>query len=120
VKQKLLKGMKAGDKTFKTHLDGYDFTPFFKGKADKGSCRKLTTSGTLALVHAVAGAFIASFKEYPPSQRVGSMNLDQVMEQLQSGITGRPERPVLAPRWTVAYAEYLDARACTPECSTGG
>lgn len=34
---------------------------------------------------AIAGQFIQSFKEYPPSQRVGSMNLDQVMEQLQSG-----------------------------------
>jgi arylsulfatase A-like enzyme len=49
VKQELLKGMKVGDKTFKTHLDGYN---------------------------------------YPPSQRVGSMNLDQVMEQLQSGASG--------------------------------
>lgn len=31
VKQKLLKGMKVGDKTFKNHLDGYNFLPYLKG-----------------------------------------------------------------------------------------
>ena len=36
VKTKLLTGLKAGDKTFKVHLDGYNFLPFFKGEADKG------------------------------------------------------------------------------------
>ncbi len=33
---------------------------------------------TLLPAHSIAGKFIASFKEYPPSQRVGPMNLDQV------------------------------------------
>jgi arylsulfatase A-like enzyme len=36
VKEKLLTGMKAGDKTFRNHLDGYNFMPFFKGEAPKG------------------------------------------------------------------------------------
>jgi len=36
VKEKLLKGMKVGDKTFKNHLDGYNFLPYFEGKVDKG------------------------------------------------------------------------------------
>jgi arylsulfatase A-like enzyme len=36
LKEKLLQGMKAGDKTFKTHLDGYNFLPFFKGETDRG------------------------------------------------------------------------------------
>jgi len=36
IKEKLLKGMKVGDKTFKTHLDGYNFMPFFRGETDKG------------------------------------------------------------------------------------
>jgi arylsulfatase A-like enzyme len=36
VKEQLLKGMKVGDKTFKTHLDGYNFLPFFKGEATQG------------------------------------------------------------------------------------
>ena len=39
---------------------------------------------TLVPAQAIAGEFVKSFKEYPPSQRVGSMNLDQVMDQLQS------------------------------------
>ena len=33
VKEKLLKGMKAGDKTFKVHLDGYNITDALAGKA---------------------------------------------------------------------------------------
>jgi arylsulfatase len=41
VKEKLKKGMKAGDKTFKTHLDGYNFVPFFKGEQPKGPRREI-------------------------------------------------------------------------------
>jgi arylsulfatase A-like enzyme len=36
LKEKLLQRMKGGDKTFKTHLDGYNFLPFFKGETEKG------------------------------------------------------------------------------------
>jgi len=36
VKEKLLTGMKAGDKTFKNHLDGYNFMPFFRGEVAGG------------------------------------------------------------------------------------
>jgi arylsulfatase A-like enzyme len=36
IKEKLLVGHKAGDKTFKNHLDGYNFMPFFKGEAAEG------------------------------------------------------------------------------------
>jgi len=36
VKEKLLKGMKVGDKTFNNHLDGYNFLPFFKGEVSSG------------------------------------------------------------------------------------
>ncbi len=36
VKQKLLKGHKAGKKTFKVHLDGYNFLPYLTGKEKKG------------------------------------------------------------------------------------
>jgi arylsulfatase len=36
VKEKLLTGYKAGDKTFKNYLDGYNFTPFFKGEVPAG------------------------------------------------------------------------------------
>ncbi|MDM0071808.1 arylsulfatase [Variovorax sp. J31P207] len=33
IKEKLLTGYKAGEKTFRNHLDGYDFGPYFKGEA---------------------------------------------------------------------------------------
>ena len=36
VKEKLLTGYKAGSKTFKNHLDGYNFVPFFKGEVAEG------------------------------------------------------------------------------------
>jgi arylsulfatase A-like enzyme len=32
IKQKLLKGHQAGRKTFKVHLDGYNFLPHFRGE----------------------------------------------------------------------------------------
>ena len=38
VKEKLLKGHKAGDKTFKVHLDGYNQLPYLTGK-EKASAR---------------------------------------------------------------------------------
>ncbi len=36
VKAKLKKGMTVGDKTFKVHLDGYNFLPYFTGQEKKG------------------------------------------------------------------------------------
>ena len=60
VKTKLLAGMQAGDKTFKIHLDGYNFLPLFKGETASGprheifyfdmaptSMRYVTTTGRL-------------------------------------------------------------------------
>lgn len=35
VKEKLLKGYKAGNKTYKVHLDGYNFLPYLSGKETK-------------------------------------------------------------------------------------
>ena len=38
----------------------------------------------------IVGQFIATFKEFPPSQKVGSFSLDQVLEKLQqSGSSGK-------------------------------
>ena len=36
IKEELLKGKTAGNKTFKVHLDGYNFLPYLTGKAEKG------------------------------------------------------------------------------------
>ncbi len=40
LKEELLQGRKVGDKTFKNHLDGYNFLPFFKDEAAKGPRRE--------------------------------------------------------------------------------
>ena len=151
VKEKLLKGMKVGDKTFKVHLDGYNITDALAGKtssprheffywSDDGSLVGLRYDNwklvfaeqrahgfdvwqepfvTLRLpkifnlrsdpfetadhvgldysrwridrvfllvpAQEYIAKFIATFKEYPPSQKVGSFSLDQVLEKLQSG-----------------------------------
>ena len=34
IKERLLKGVTVGGKTFKNYLDGYDFGPFFRGEAE--------------------------------------------------------------------------------------
>lgn len=36
VKEKLLKGHEANGKVFRTHLDGYNLMPYFKGEVEKG------------------------------------------------------------------------------------
>jgi len=41
IKEKLKKGYQAGGKTFKTHLDGYNFLPFFEGSEPKGPRREI-------------------------------------------------------------------------------
>ena len=41
-------------------------------------------------IQQIVGQFIGTFKEYPPSQKVGSFSLDQVLEKLQqSGSSGQ-------------------------------
>jgi arylsulfatase A-like enzyme len=50
VTKELLAGLKVGDKTFKNHLDGYNFLPFFKGDEPKGPRKEFfyfTDSGDL-------------------------------------------------------------------------
>ncbi|MBB6412770.1 arylsulfatase A-like enzyme [Mesorhizobium sangaii] len=152
IKEKLLKGEKVGDKTFKTHLDGYNFIPFFKGETKEAPRReffyfddqaninamryddwkisfawiegnlftgKRVTQNvpivtnlredpferyfdeagtyerwwadklwTLVPAQAIVGQFLASFKDYPPSQKSGSFDVGQFLEALQSGASG--------------------------------
>jgi len=147
VKTKLLTGLKAGAKTFKNHLDGYNFMPLFKGEEAKGPRREIFFFDDNANLNAVrvddwkihfnvmegnvisgtrkspnmlvvvnlrqdpferfpsesqmyfrwfgdklwlmvpaqqfVGQFIATFKEFPPSQKSATFGLDQVLEQLQ-------------------------------------
>ena len=154
IKEKLLKGHKAGGKKFNVHLDGYNLLPYLTGDAEKSPRKEMiyfTDDGQLsalryndwkmmfseqrehgfevwqepyvtlrlpklfnlrrdpferaehesigndkwrleriyALVPAVAivGEFLATFREYPQRQKVGSFNLDQVLESLQQPAT---------------------------------
>jgi len=41
VKEKLLTGYQAGDKSFKLHLDGYNLMPFFKGEVNESPRREI-------------------------------------------------------------------------------
>ena len=41
MKEKLLKGYKAGDKTYKVHLDGYNFLPYLTGKGAERPQRRV-------------------------------------------------------------------------------
>jgi len=53
VKTKLLSGMQVGDKTFKVHLDGYNFLPFLKGDVAEGPRKEFfyfTDNGDLTAV----------------------------------------------------------------------
>jgi arylsulfatase len=149
VKEKLLKGMQVGNKTFKVHLDGYNITDALTGKSpsprkeffyfnDDGSLVALRynqwkivfaeqrahglnvwqdpfvvlrfpklfnlrsdpfeigdqeamdydrwrVEHVFILVPAqqYVAQFLASFKEFPPSQKPGSFSLDSVLESLQ-------------------------------------
>ena len=152
VKERLLRGMKVGNKTFKVHLDGYNITDALAGKAstprheffyfnDDGSvvalrydswkltfqeqraegldvwqepfvpmrfprlCNlrsdpfeqaheigigyakwRLDRAFLLVPAQQIVGQFLATFKEFPPSQKAGSFSLDHVMAALASGI----------------------------------
>jgi len=147
VKEKLLKGMKVGDKTFKNHLDGYNFLPYFKGEVAKAPRREFfyfTDNADLAALRyndwkisfktiegnlftgkedstnvplvtnlrqdpweryqyesmlygrwwgeklwtmipavAVVGQFLATFKDYPPSQKSGSLSIEAALRSLE-------------------------------------
>ncbi len=41
IKEKLLKGHKAGKMTYKVHLDGYNMLPYFTGKEKKGPRKEM-------------------------------------------------------------------------------
>lgn len=79
IKTKLLTGYKAGDKTFKTHLDGYNFMPRFKGEADAGPRHEIfyfTNSGDLLAVR--YDAWKSNFKTVEGNLYTGSVHETQV------------------------------------------
>jgi arylsulfatase len=151
VKDKLLKGTKVGNRTFKVHIDGYDVTDALAGKSpsprheffyfnDDGSLvglrydqwkvvfaeqrehglnvweepfvplrlpklfnlrsdpfetadhegmdyERWRVERVFVMVPAqeYVGKFLATFKDFPPSQKPGSFSIDGALEALQSG-----------------------------------
>lgn len=151
IKKELFKGYKANGKTFKNHLDGYNFLPYLTGKEDKGRRNEVfyftddgdlsalryndwkavfmeqRITGTLQIwaepfvtlrfpklfnlrmdpyevadqtsntyydwvidraymfvpAQAYVANFLKTFKEFPPSQKAASFNLEQVMKMLE-------------------------------------
>jgi arylsulfatase len=151
VTEKLLKGHKVGDTTYKVHLDGYNLLPFLTGQVQESPRKgffycnddqQLTSvrydnwklvfmeqrvQGTLRvwaepfvslrlpkmfnlrtdpyeradvtsktyydylIDHAfliygaqdMVGKFVSTFKDYPPRQKAGSFNLDEVFKKMQ-------------------------------------
>jgi arylsulfatase len=154
IKEKLKEGYKAGEKTFKIHLDGYNLLPYLTGQekksprleyfyfSDDGDLTGLRydnwklvfmeqrATGTLRIwaepfvplrvpklynlrtdpyeraditsntyydwfldhvyllmpAQSVVGAFLQTFKEFPPRQKAASFTVDQVMEKLTEGV----------------------------------
>ena len=152
IKDKLLKGHQAGNKTFKVHLDGYNQLPYLTGQQPKSARKEFiylnddgdivalryenwkivfeeqratgtlriwaepftklrvpkvfdlrsdpyeradVTSNTyydwfmssaMAIMYGsqpFVANFLATFKEYPPSQRAASFSIDQIVEKMQ-------------------------------------
>ena len=55
VKEKLASkdGMKANGKNFRVHLDGYNFLPYFEGKAEKGPRREIMYFASSGMLNAI-------------------------------------------------------------------
>ena len=64
VKEKLRERMRVGDKFFQVHLDGYNFLPYFTGKADEGPRQEFVySSDTGDIVAYRMGDYKMVFKE---------------------------------------------------------
>ncbi len=65
--------------------------PFEKGDHVSMDYAHWRADRTFLLVPAqqYVGSFLATFKEFPPSQKVGSFSLDQVMQSLQQSGMGK-------------------------------
>jgi arylsulfatase len=64
VKKKLKSGMRAGDTSYKVHLDGYNFLPYFTGKEQKGRRNEfIYSSDTGDIVGIRSGDYKVVFKE---------------------------------------------------------
>jgi arylsulfatase len=63
---------------FEAHIDDEHSPMYFRWAADK--------LWTVVPAQAAVGQWLATFKEFPPSQKSASFNIDQVLEQLQEPV----------------------------------
>ncbi len=78
ITAKLLNGLKVGEKTFKTHLDGYNFMPFFKGEVAEGPRKEFfyfTDNGDLTALR--YGDWKLSFKTIKGNLFTGTRRIHQ-------------------------------------------
>ena len=90
VKEKLASenGLKANGKTFKVHLDGYNFKPYFEGKEEKGPRREIMYFAASGMLNAIRvddwklafaterGAINTAFRETPAWPVITNLRAD--------------------------------------------
>jgi arylsulfatase len=97
IKGKMASGFQAGGKTFKVHLDGYDFGPYFQGKQSAGprdSIYYFDQGGNLNAIRwhdwklsfAVAHGNIATgVRETPAWAQISNLRMDPYERGLEEG-----------------------------------
>ena len=103
IKEELKKGMKIGDKTFKTHLDGYNFVPFFMGEEKKGPRREIFYFDDNANLNAVRVDdwkinFTIMEGNITTGQRL-TLNMPEVINLRQDPFERFPEESEMYFRW---------------------
>jgi len=106
VKQKLLKGMNAGNMTYKVHLDGYNFLPYFKGEDTEGPRKEFFYFADTGVLEAVR------YKQWKIHFRISPENIydrgpeEKVFPQLVN-LRGDPFEEGLG---AMAYKEWMFER----------
>ena len=105
VKEKLLKGYTAGNKTFKNHLDGYNFLPFFKGEVEKSPRREIFYFDDNANLNAIrVDDWKISFKIMEGNIAMGTLiqpNMPVVVNLRQDPFERYYGESKMYPRWAV-------------------
>ncbi len=103
VKENLKQGMKVGDKTFKNHLDGYNFLPFFKGEVAKGPRREIFYFDDNASLNALrVNDWKIHFKIMEGNLAVATLkplNMPQVINLRQDPFERFPSESLMYFRW---------------------
>jgi arylsulfatase len=103
IKEELLTGKQEGEKTFKVHLDGYNFMPYFKGETDKGPRKEFFYFSDNADLMAVRyDNWKLSFKTIKGNLFTGteaSTNVPLVTDLRQDPWEKYPDESMMYARW---------------------